>query len=265
MKACGGKLAVCIATATHDDNTHLHSRSLFLRSPPSALVSTHPPLPSYPHTHLCPLIHTPTSALLSTHPPLPSYPHTHLCPLIHTPTYSATSSSGGLTLYDIVGSWVDSFYHAAAVFPRLDDSSEGRYVREVADDPLVSSLLASLSDNLARCEASCDDFRARCVCEYMHVCHACTLIQIMRVPSISWPVHAYTLMCLLCYSLTPPVHTVFSTYTHTRIRVPPLLIHAHSSLAGTPSTRTCGTAIKRLPSQRSARARTSPSPRARTS
>ena len=75
-------------------------------------------------------------------------------------TSSPSFSSAGRTLYAVVGSWVDSFYHAAAVFPRLDESPEGRYVGEVADDPAVAALLAGVSDSLARCEAACGDYRA---------------------------------------------------------------------------------------------------------
>jgi hypothetical protein len=47
------------------------------------------------------------------------------------------------TLYDIVNGWVESFYHAARTFKRLDDN-EGRYVKEMMDDPDVKMLLAHL-------------------------------------------------------------------------------------------------------------------------
>ncbi len=46
----------------------------------------------------------------------------------------------GNNLYDLVGSWVNSFMHAATCLKRLD-GSEGRYVKEMVDDLEVQVLL----------------------------------------------------------------------------------------------------------------------------
>jgi len=66
----------------------------------------------------------------------------------------------GPSLYDTANGWVDSFYHAATMFKRLDDN-EGKYVKEMVDDLEVQMLLATLNDSLARSEATCQEFRAR--------------------------------------------------------------------------------------------------------
>ena len=64
------------------------------------------------------------------------------------------------TLYDIVNNWVQSFYHVAKCFKRMDDN-EGRYLKEIMDDLEVKSHLAALAEFLARAEASASEFRAR--------------------------------------------------------------------------------------------------------
>lgn len=62
------------------------------------------------------------------------------------------------SLYDIVDGWVNSFYHCATMFKRLDDA-EGRYIREMVDDLEVQMLLATLNETVARAEASAVEFR----------------------------------------------------------------------------------------------------------
>jgi dynein heavy chain, axonemal len=69
-------------------------------------------------------------------------------------------SPHGASIYDIVNGWVDSFYHAATMFKRLDDN-EGKYVKEMVDDLEVQMLLATLNDTLARTEQSSLEFRAK--------------------------------------------------------------------------------------------------------
>ncbi len=64
----------------------------------------------------------------------------------------------GGSLYDIVDGWVNSFYHCATMFKRLDDA-EGRYIREMVDDLEVQMLLATLNDVVSRSEASAIEFR----------------------------------------------------------------------------------------------------------
>ena len=64
------------------------------------------------------------------------------------------------TLYDIVNGWVESFYHAARTFKRLDDN-EGRYVKEMMDDPSVQMLLAQLQESVARAEVTAVEFREK--------------------------------------------------------------------------------------------------------
>ena len=74
---------------------------------------------------------------------------TNRCPISSVATGS---------LYDIVDGWVNSFYHCATMFKRLDDS-EGRYIREMVDDLEVQMLLATLNDVVARAEGSAIEFR----------------------------------------------------------------------------------------------------------
>jgi hypothetical protein len=69
-----------------------------------------------------------------------------------------SDSGSGASLYDIVDGWVNSFYHCATMFKRLDDS-EGRYIREMVDDLEVQTLLATLNDSVSRSEASAIEFR----------------------------------------------------------------------------------------------------------
>ena len=73
---------------------------------------------------------------------------------------SSSSSAAADTVAGIVNGWVSSFFHAATVFPRLDDPS-GRYLKDVLDDCEVQGLVAQLHDVLSRSDASCAEFRAR--------------------------------------------------------------------------------------------------------
>ena len=80
-------------------------------------------------------------------------------PDVHEGDAQPTSAKPG-NLYDIVNTWVDSFYHSAALFKRLD-AGEGTYVQEMADDLEVQMLLATLNDVLAKSEHACAEFRAK--------------------------------------------------------------------------------------------------------
>ena len=64
------------------------------------------------------------------------------------------------TLYDIANGWVQSFYHAAVMFKRLDDN-EGRYVKEMVGDLEVQTLLSTLNEALQRSEGVANEFRAK--------------------------------------------------------------------------------------------------------
>jgi dynein heavy chain len=75
-------------------------------------------------------------------------------------TATSSSSLSTMTIYDIVNSWVDSFYHAATMFKRLDDG-DGKYVKEMVDNVEVQMLLATLNDSLQRSEGACSEFRAK--------------------------------------------------------------------------------------------------------
>ena len=89
---------------------------------------------------------------------LPAGKPMRFAPDVHEAETQSSGKPGNL--YDIVNTWVDSFYHSAALFKRLD-AGEGTYVQEMADDLEVQMLLATLNDVLARSEQACSEFRAK--------------------------------------------------------------------------------------------------------
>ena len=71
---------------------------------------------------------------------------------------SIKETSKGTGVRDIVSSWVDSFYHAATLFRRLD-IPDGRYAKDITDDEHVCMLLSRIYNNLADNEAKLYKFR----------------------------------------------------------------------------------------------------------
>ena len=92
---------------------------------------------------------------------LPSDKRLRFIPDVHEavlPPGAPVPPASQKTLYDIINNWVQSFYHAAVMFKRLDDN-EGRYVKEMVGDLDVQALLAQLNDTLGRSEIVTDEFR----------------------------------------------------------------------------------------------------------
>jgi dynein heavy chain len=61
---------------------------------------------------------------------------------------------------DIVNNWVESFFHIATIFKRLDTNS-GSYIKELQENMEVCALLAKLNETLAVTEGNCVDYRQR--------------------------------------------------------------------------------------------------------
>ena len=76
--------------------------------------------------------------------------------VMFNPDIYETSNRTGVR--DIVANWINSFYHAATLFRRLD-TPEGRYAKDMVDDEHVRMLLARIHVDLANTEEQLLEFR----------------------------------------------------------------------------------------------------------
>ena len=75
---------------------------------------------------------------------------------------TSSTSSGGTTLKDVVGSIIGGFYHLSTLLKRLDDpNNQGSYLREMHADPQLCLTLARIHDVVYETEEACRALQQR--------------------------------------------------------------------------------------------------------